>query len=107
MRHPDDPDTAPDSKAAAALCLGVLGACTGLALGGVIPATIALVLARQASRDLEASGGWLTGASQLRWARRLAWTGIGLALCAVALIVTIRLFQDAGTGHRDFPPTVD
>ncbi|WP_020520488.1 hypothetical protein [Catelliglobosispora koreensis] len=107
MRHPDDPDVAPDSKAAAALCLGVLGAVTGFALGGVIPATVALVLARQAGRDMDRSEGWLTGATQVLWARRLAWVGIALAVCSVAVIVALRLFQDAGAGYRDFPPTVD
>lgn len=107
MRHPDDPDIVSDSKAAAAFCLGVLAAVTGFMVGGLVPATIALVLARQASTDLDTGAGWRAGDRYLHWARRLAWTGIGTAVCAIVLIVVVRLLQDAGTGQRDFPATVD
>ena len=106
MRHPDDPDIAPNSKAAAAVCLGVLGAATGLMLGGLIPATVALLLARQARADIDAGAGWHTGHRQLRWAHRLAWTGITLAFVAISTLVMVRLLQNVG-GERDFPPTVD
>jgi hydroxylaminobenzene mutase len=107
MRHPEDPEVAPDSKAAAALCLAVLGAVTGLAIGGAVPATIALILAGQAGADLRTGQGWLTGSGQVRWARRLAWTGLALAAGSLILIVVLRLLQDGGWGERDFPATVD
>ena len=107
MRHPDDPDTRRDTKVVAAFCLGVLGAVTGLALGGAVPATIALVLARQGARDLEEGQGWRTGAKYLVWARRLAWLGLGLAAISLAILVAVRLLQDAGANVKDFPPTVD
>ncbi|GIH04278.1 hypothetical protein Rhe02_23450 [Rhizocola hellebori] len=106
MRHPDDPDIAPNSKAAAAFCLGVLGAATGIMLGGLIPATVALVLARQARADIDAGAGWQTGHRQLKWAHRLAWTGIALAFVAISTLVIVRLLQGA-VGEQDFPPTVD
>jgi hydroxylaminobenzene mutase len=106
MRHPDDPDIAPNSKAAAAFSLGVLGVATGLLLGGLIPATVALLLARQARADIDVGAGWQTGHRQLIWARRLAWTGIGLAFVAISTLVMVRLLQNVG-GERDFPPTVD
>jgi hypothetical protein len=106
MRHPDDPDIALNSKAAAAFCLGVLGAATGLALGGLIPATVALLLARQARADIDAGAGWQTGHRQLQWAQRLAWTGITLAFVGISALIVVRLLQNAG-GERDFPPTVD
>ncbi len=106
MRHPDDPDIAPNSKAAAAFCLGVLGAATGFMIGGLIPATVALVLARQARADIDTGAGWLTGHRHLLWAQRLAWTGIALAAIALSALLVFRLLTDLG-GERDFPPTVD
>ena len=105
MRHPDDPDTTPDTKVLAAFCLGVLGATTGLALGGAVPATIALILARQGSRDLAEGEGWRTGARFLVWARRLAWLGLGLAVISLAVLVAVWLLEDAAV--PDFPSTVD
>ncbi|HZM75135.1 MAG TPA: hypothetical protein VFC19_05375 [Candidatus Limnocylindrales bacterium] len=107
MRHPDDPDITPDTKVVAAFCLGILGATTGLALGGAVPATIALLLARQGARELEEGRGWRTGARYLVWARRLAWLGLGLAAISLATLVAVRLLQDAGANVKDFPPTVD
>jgi len=107
MRHPDDPDIVADSKVVAAFCLGILGAITGLALGGAVPATIALLLARQGARELEEGQGWRSGARYLVWARRLAWLGLGLAAASLATLVAVRLLQDAGTNVKDFPPTVD
>jgi (hydroxyamino)benzene mutase len=106
MRHPDDPDTVPDTKIVAAFCLSVLGATTGLALGGVVPATIALVLARQGGRELEEGRGWRTGARYLAWARRLAWLGLGLAAMSLVILVVVRLLQDSA-GVKDFPPNVN
>lgn len=107
MRHPDDPDTTTDTKAIAAFCLGVLGATTGLALGGAVPATIALLLAGQGVRDLEEGQGWRTGAKYLVWARRLAWIGLGLAAISLAVLVAVLLLEGAAANVKDFPPTVD
>jgi (hydroxyamino)benzene mutase len=104
MRHPDDPDIIPDSKAVAAFCLGVLGATTGLALGGAVPATIALLLAQQGARELAEGQGWRSGARFLVWARRLAWLGLGLAAASLSVLVAVRLLQDASV--KDFPPYV-
>ena len=106
MRHPDDPDIAPNSKAAAAFCLGVLGAATGLMLGGLIPATVALILARQARCDIDAGAGWQTGHRQIVWAQRLAWTGIALTLIAISTLIIVRLLQ-GDSGQHDYPPSVD
>jgi hypothetical protein len=107
MRHPDDPDIVPDTKAVAAFCLGVLAAATGLALGGAVPATVALLLARQGARELEEGQGWRSGARYLVWARRLAWLGVGLAAVSLATLVAVHLLQDAGASVKDFPSTVD
>src|SRR5438046_1474090 len=96
MRHVDDPDPVLDSKAAAAYCLAVLGVATGLLIGGVVPATIALVMVRQASGELESGRGWRLGDRHVLWARRLAWAALGLAVIAVLLVIAAHLLQDAG-----------
>lgn len=73
LRHPLDPDPARATKARAVFALGLLGMLTGLFIGGVVPATVALQLARQARREAYASGGFLTGGAWLR--RGSGWPG--------------------------------
>jgi hypothetical protein len=53
----------------------------------LIPAIIALVLARSASQDIRAAGGRLTGEGLLTAARWTAWINIALCVGAVALVV--------------------
>jgi hydroxylaminobenzene mutase len=107
VRHSDDPDIVRDSKAVAAFCLAVLGLVTAVLVAGVVPATVALVLARQASLELEAGRGWRTGARHVIWARRLARAALAVAVLALALVVAVRLLQDAGLTDRDYPPNVN
>ncbi|MGC5022165.1 hypothetical protein [Micromonospora sp. DT47] len=107
-RHPLDPDPARATKARAVFALGLIGALTGLFIGGVVPATVALQLARQARREAYASGGFLTGAAWLRRGELLAWTGLVLVAVAVVTLVVIGVVRlaDAPFG-RDFAPNVD
>jgi hypothetical protein len=107
MRHPDDPDTVVDTKVVAAFCLALLGVVTGPALGGAVPASIALILARQGRRELEEGQGWRTGMRYVVWARRLALIGLGLAAISLVMVIVVRLLSDAVGGYPDFPPTVD
>ncbi|GGM23323.1 MULTISPECIES: hypothetical protein [Micromonospora] len=107
-RHPLDPEPVRSTKARAVFALGLVGALTGLFVGGVVPATLALQLARQARREAYASGGFLTGAAWLRRGERLAWAGLVLvAVTLVAAVVTglVRL-AEAPTG-QDFAPNID
>src|SRR5258705_6072089 len=83
VRHPLDPDPARSTKAAAVLALGIAAVITGPLLGGVVPATLGLRLAREARGDLIAGPGYLTGARQLRARLLLAWIGLGLAALAL------------------------
>ena len=108
LRHPLDPDPARATKARAVFALGLLGALTGLFVGGVVPATVALLLARQARREAYASGGFLTGGAWLRRGERLAWTGLVLAAVSVVAAVVIGVVRLAGApfGH-DYPPNMD
>ena len=107
-RHPMDPEPAPASKARAVYALGLLGFLMGAFVGGVIPATIALLLARQFGRQAYAAGGYLTGARWVRRGRRLAWAGIILALTALVVAVIAGLLHLAGSpAGQDFDPNTD
>ncbi|TDB72485.1 hypothetical protein [Micromonospora sp. KC723] len=108
LRHPLDPDPVRATKSRAVFALGLIGALTGLFVGGVVPATVALQLARQARREAYASGGYLTGAAWLRRGERLAWVGLVLVAVAVVTLVVIGVvrYAEAPFG-RDFSSNVD
>jgi hydroxylaminobenzene mutase len=107
-RHPLDPDPERATKARAVFALGLLGFLTGVFVGGVIPATVALLLGRQAARDAYAARGYLTGSVWIRRGRRLAWAGIVLALSTlvVAAIAGLLHLASSPTG-ADFAPGTD
>jgi hypothetical protein len=105
LRHPADPDTARSSKATAVFALGMVAVLTGPFVGGVIPATIALLLARQARDDLLAAEGYLVGSERYERGVALAWTGIVLAIAAIVVAIVRGLYLWALTGG-DFDPTV-
>lgn len=102
-----DPDPEPSTKARAVFALGLMGFLLGVFVGGVIPATIALLLARQAARQAYAAGGYLTGSKWIRRGRRLAWTGIVLALTALVVATIAGLLHLAGSTGADFAPGTD
>ncbi|WP_343445056.1 hypothetical protein [Micromonospora schwarzwaldensis] len=107
-RHPHDPEPVRSTKARAVFALGLIGALTGFFVGGVVPSTIALTLARQARREAYASGGYLTGADWLRRGERLARIGLVLTAVVVVAAVVIGVVRHADTsfGH-DFAPNFD
>jgi hypothetical protein len=105
-RHPLDPEPAPSTKAKAVFALGLVALFTGVLIGGVIPGTIALVLARQGERQAYASRGYLTGSAYVRRGRRLAWAGIILALTALVVAVIAGLLHLVPAGP-DFKSTTD
>ena len=106
-RHPMDPEPAPSTKARAVFALGLAALLTGAMIGGVIPATVALLLARQTHREQYAAGGYLTGNKWIRRGRRLAWAGIILALAALVVATISGLLHVAGTAGQDFDTNTD
>lgn len=106
-RHPLDPDPVRSTKANAVLGLGVLALITGPVVGGVIPATLALLLAKETHRDLVAADGFLLGARRLRQGVRLAWAGIVLAIAAIVAAIMMGLLHYARSRGTDFAPTVN
>jgi (hydroxyamino)benzene mutase len=88
--------------------LGLAGMLTGAFVGGVIPATIALLLARQVEREQYASRGYLLGSRWVRRGRVLAWIGLVLALTALVVAVIAGLLHLASTpGGIDFDQSTD
>ena len=81
-------DTRTETKAIIALVLAVAAWTPTVPFVGAIAA---LFVARSARRDIEASGGRLTGLSLCRWATVLSWVHlavvVGLALLALALVL--------------------
>ncbi len=107
-RHPLDPEPVRSTKARAVFALGLVALLTGPLVGGVVPATIALGLARQARREAYAADGYLTGAAWLRRGERLAWAGIVCACAAIVVALIIGVLDFAGTpAGRDFDSEVD
>jgi (hydroxyamino)benzene mutase len=107
-RHPLDPNPARATKARAVFALGLVGFLTGVFVGGVIPATVGLLLARQAARDAYAAGGYLTGGAWVRRGRRLAWAGIVLALTTLVVAAIAGLLHLASSpAGPDFAPGTD
>jgi len=104
-RHPLDPEPVRSTKAAAVLALGIAAVITGPFVGGLIPAALGLVLARQASDDLVASRGYLTGARHVRTGRTLAWVGIALAIAAIVVASIVGILSLAANVGHDFPDT--
>jgi (hydroxyamino)benzene mutase len=106
-RHPLDPDPVRSSKATAVLALGVVAALTGALVGGLVPAAVALLLAREARGDILAAKGFLVGTRRLRAGVALAWLGIVLAAGALVTASIIGLLHMARPGGTDFRPTVN
>jgi hypothetical protein len=109
VRHPLDPDPARSTKASAVLALGIVAAVTGFFVGGLIPATLALLLARDGRREMMAARGYLTGGRRLRAGVALAWVGIALAATALVLAAIVGLLHMAGSagGGQNFGPNVN
>lgn len=107
-RHPMDPDPEPSTKARAVFALGLMGFLTGPFVGGVIPATVALLLARQTARQAYQAKGYLTGSAWIRRGRRLAWAGLVLALTSLVIATIAGLLHLAGApAGPDFAPGTD
>jgi (hydroxyamino)benzene mutase len=108
VRHPLDPDPVRATKAPAVFVLGLVGALTGIFVGGLVAATLALILSRQARREAYQAGGFLTGLPLVRRGERLAWIGIALAATAIVVALVIGLYRYANSpAGQDFGPGVD
>ncbi|MCW2506077.1 MAG: hypothetical protein JWO79_4361 [Actinomycetia bacterium] len=99
LRHPLDPDVRPSTKASAVLFLGVVAVSMMLCVGGVVPAILALALARSARAELRASQGFLTGEKMVRAGIVLSWIAIAVSsvlVISAVVYLLIRFGADSG-----------
>ena len=73
------------SKATTSLVLGIVGvvAC------GFIAGIPAIIVGRQAQREIDASNGWLTGRGMATAGIVLGWIEVGLAILATVVVVVV------------------
>lgn len=102
-RHPEDPEPITDTKIVAAQVLAVTGLVLSPFVGGVVPALFALVLAKQAERDIRDSEGWLLGACKLRRIRRIARIALGIVAGVIIVAILLGVIAMAvGAGMPEF-----
>ncbi|HEX6076465.1 MAG TPA: hypothetical protein VFZ32_14520 [Micromonosporaceae bacterium] len=85
VRHPQDPDPVRATKARGVLALGIVALCTAVTVGGIIPALLALAMARRCRAEMREARGFLTGGRLLLVGERLAW----IAIVVVATVLVI------------------
>ena len=76
---------------------------------GFVTAVIALVMAPGARREIAASGGRLTGESQVRTGTILSWVTLGLtalAVVALAVVIGVAISVDDGASSPAEPTVV-
>lgn len=98
-RHPADPDPVRATKARGVLALGIVALATSVTIGGLIPAVLALWMARQSRDEMRTAEGFLTGHRLLRIGERLAWAAILIAvsiLVYAAIVGIMRLAPGGG-----------
>ncbi len=82
-------------RATAVMVLGIAGLVLTCAWGiGIIPAIVSLAMSGGAKRDIEASGGRLSGLGMVTAGRILGWIAVGLFVVFAALI-TIGFLVDS------------
>ena len=80
-----------DTKAIVALVFAI----ASFAVFPVVPAIIALLVAGAARRDIDGSGGALTGSGLVTAAKVVSWINLGLFLFVLVLLVPLVLFSAA------------
>lgn len=72
-----------NGKAIWSLVLGILS----LTLCGIIAAILAIVLGKQAQREIAASGGLQGGEGMAKWGIILGWISVAISVIAVIIAV--------------------
>ncbi|HEX5017153.1 MAG TPA: DUF4190 domain-containing protein [Actinomycetes bacterium] len=85
-------------KAIAVLVLGIVGLLFVCGYGlGVVPAIVALAMAPSAKREIEASGGTLTGEGMIKAGVVCSWVAVGIAAVGLVLIVIVVVAAAVGS----------
>jgi hypothetical protein len=91
-------------KATTVLVLGILSLVLMFGCIGFILAIVALVLAPGARREIEESGGRLTGESQLKAGKITSWITLGLTALAIVVAVVVVLITVSSSESSTDPP---
>jgi hypothetical protein len=99
--HPTTPYPVPQTcgKATASMVLGIVGvvAC------GFVAGIPAIILGKQARREIDASNGWLTGRGMATAGIVMGWVEVGLAIFATVVVIVV--FALGGTIRSAFENT--
>ena len=86
-------------KATVAMVLGIVG----LVGCGIVAGIPAIILGKQAQREIDASNGWLTGRGMATAGIVLGWIEVGIAILAAVIVVLV--FALGGTIKSTFEDT--
>ena len=67
------------------MVLGIVG----LVACGFLAGIPAIILGRQAQREIDASNGWLTGRGMATAGVVMGWIEVGLAILAIVIVVLV------------------
>ena len=67
------------------MVLGIVG----LVACGFLAGIPAIILGRQAQREIDASNGWLTGRGMATAGVVMGWIEVGLAIVAIVIVVLV------------------
>lgn len=108
-RHPLDPDPVPATKAQAVRWLAIVALAFSPVLAGVVPAVVALVMARDTASQMRSSEGFLTGTGPLLSGVRLARLALLVSIAVVVIGVAIAMLRtgNGGSGGVHYGPGVN
>ena len=87
-------------KAIAIMVLGIVSLVMFCSYAvGVIPAIIALAMARSARREIEASNGQIVGQGQLKAGVICSWVTVGLTVALVVALVIVFIVASANSRY--------
>jgi len=98
LRHPLDPDVRTSTKAVAVLVLGLVALLLMFCGGGVVPAAVALRLARSARAEIQASAGFLGGGGALRAGVISSWIALAVSVVVLVAVLVGLLTTAVGAG---------
>jgi hypothetical protein len=107
LRHPLDPDIRTSTKATGVLALGITGLLLMFCVGGAVPASLALALARSARAELDESEGFLTGDRALRAGVLMSWIALAGSIIVLVVFLIVVLLTYGAEPPPEFGDNVD
>lgn len=96
---PPNPVPQTSGKATTSMVLGIVG----LVACGLFAGIPAIIVGKQAQREIDASNGWLTGRGMATAGIVLGWIEVGIAILATVIVIIV--FALGGTIKSTFEDT--